>query len=46
MGQPAAKQGDKVMAVDTHILLVPSPARARRRPPRCRTRSRGRSRAG
>ena len=25
MGQPAAKQGDKVMAVDTHILLVPSP---------------------
>ena len=25
MGQPAAAQGDKVMAVDTHILLVPSP---------------------
>jgi uncharacterized Zn-binding protein involved in type VI secretion len=25
MGQPAAKQGDKVMASDTHILLVPSP---------------------
>ena len=25
MGQPAAKQGDKVMAVDTHILLVPAP---------------------
>jgi uncharacterized Zn-binding protein involved in type VI secretion len=25
MGQPAAKQGDKVMGVDTHILLVPSP---------------------
>lgn len=25
MGQPAAKQGDKVMATDTHILLVPSP---------------------
>ena len=25
MGQPAATQGDKVMAVDTHILLVPSP---------------------
>lgn len=25
MGQPAAKQGDKVMAVDTHILLVPTP---------------------
>jgi uncharacterized Zn-binding protein involved in type VI secretion len=25
VGQPAATQGDKVMAVDTHILLVPSP---------------------
>jgi uncharacterized Zn-binding protein involved in type VI secretion len=25
MGQPAAKQGDKVMATDTHILLVPAP---------------------
>ena len=25
MGQPAAKQGDKVMANDTHILLVPAP---------------------
>lgn len=25
MGQPAAKQGDKVMAVDTHILMVPTP---------------------
>jgi uncharacterized Zn-binding protein involved in type VI secretion len=25
MGQPAAKQGDKVMAVDTHIVLVPAP---------------------
>ena len=25
MGQPAAKQGDKVVAVDTHIILVPSP---------------------
>ena len=25
MGQPAATQGHKVMAVDTHILLVPSP---------------------
>ena len=24
MGQPAAKQGDKVVAVDTHIVLVPS----------------------
>ena len=25
MGQPAAKQGDKIMAVDTHIVLVPIP---------------------
>ena len=25
MGQPAAKQGDKVVAVDTHIVMVPSP---------------------
>ena len=25
MGQPAAKQGDKVMASDTHIIMVPSP---------------------
>lgn len=25
MGQPAAKLGDKVVAVDTHIILVPSP---------------------
>jgi uncharacterized Zn-binding protein involved in type VI secretion len=24
MGQPAAKQGDKVFAVDTHIVLVPA----------------------
>ena len=24
MGQPAAKQGDRVVAVDTHIVLVPS----------------------
>lgn len=24
MGQPAAKQGDKIVAVDTHIVLVPS----------------------
>ncbi|SRR6266511_2464503 len=23
MGQPAAKQGDQVMAVDTHIVIVP-----------------------
>ena len=25
MGQPAAKQGDKVVAVDIHIIMVPSP---------------------
>jgi uncharacterized Zn-binding protein involved in type VI secretion len=25
MGQPAAKQGDQIMATDTHIVLVPSP---------------------
>lgn len=25
MGQPAAKQGDQVIAVDTHIVMVPSP---------------------
>ena len=25
MGQPAAKQGDQVTAVDTHIVLVPAP---------------------
>ena len=25
MGQPAAKQGDKVVGVDTHIIMVPSP---------------------
>lgn len=25
MGQPAAKQGDKVVATDTHIVLVPAP---------------------
>jgi len=24
MGQPAAKQGDKVLATDTHIVMVPS----------------------
>lgn len=28
MGQPAAKQGDKIVAVDTHIVLVPSPSGA------------------
>ena len=25
MGQPAAKQGDRVIATDTHIVLIPSP---------------------
>jgi uncharacterized Zn-binding protein involved in type VI secretion len=25
MGQPAAKMGDKVMAVDIHIILIPAP---------------------
>lgn len=25
MGQPAAKQGDKVLATDTHIVMIPSP---------------------
>ena len=25
MGQPAAKQGDHVIAVDTHIVMIPSP---------------------
>jgi len=25
MGKPAAKQGDKITATDTHILMVPSP---------------------
>src|SRR5262249_10557144 len=25
MGQPVAKQGDTVVATDTHIILVPSP---------------------
>lgn len=25
MGQPAAKQGDRVTATDTHVILVPSP---------------------
>ncbi|HEX8186075.1 MAG TPA: PAAR domain-containing protein [Blastocatellia bacterium] len=25
MGQPAAKQGDQVKAIDTHIVMVPSP---------------------
>jgi len=25
MGQPAAKQGDKITATDTHIVIVPGP---------------------
>lgn len=25
MAQPAAKQGDKIVAVDTHIVMVPAP---------------------
>ncbi len=25
MGQPAAKQGDQVIATDTHLVLVPAP---------------------
>jgi uncharacterized Zn-binding protein involved in type VI secretion len=25
MGQPAAKQGDQITAIDTHIILIPSP---------------------
>jgi uncharacterized Zn-binding protein involved in type VI secretion len=25
MGNPAAKQGDKILALDTHILMIPSP---------------------
>lgn len=25
MSQPAAKQGDKIVAMDTHIVMVPSP---------------------
>ncbi len=25
MGQPAAKQGDQIAAVDTHIVMVPAP---------------------
>lgn len=26
MGQPAAKKGDKVMAIDVHIIMIPTPA--------------------
>lgn len=25
MGQPAAKQGDKIVATDTHIVMIPAP---------------------
>ena len=25
MGQPAAKQGDMIVATDTHVLMIPSP---------------------
>src|SRR3990172_6106372 len=25
MGQPAAKQGDQIVATDTHIVMVPAP---------------------
>jgi uncharacterized Zn-binding protein involved in type VI secretion len=25
MGQPAAKQGDTILATDTHIVMIPSP---------------------
>lgn len=25
MGQPAAKQGDQITAMDTHIIMIPSP---------------------
>jgi uncharacterized Zn-binding protein involved in type VI secretion len=28
MGQPAAKQGDRIVATDTHIVMVPSPSGA------------------
>jgi uncharacterized Zn-binding protein involved in type VI secretion len=26
MGQPAAKQGDQIVATDTHIVMVPTPS--------------------
>ena len=26
MGQPAAKKGDQITAIDTHVVIVPSPA--------------------
>ena len=25
MGQPAAKEGDQILATDTHIIMIPSP---------------------
>ncbi len=25
MGQPAAKQGDQITAVDTHVIMIPTP---------------------
>ena len=25
MGEPAAKEGDKIIAVDTHIIMIPAP---------------------
>jgi uncharacterized Zn-binding protein involved in type VI secretion len=28
MGQPAAKQGDQIVATDTHLVMVPSPGGA------------------
>jgi uncharacterized Zn-binding protein involved in type VI secretion len=28
MGQPAAKQGDQIVAIDIHIVMVPSPVGA------------------
>ncbi len=28
MGQPAAKQGDRITAVDTHIVMIPAPSGA------------------
>lgn len=26
MGQPAAKQGDRILATDTHVVMVPNPS--------------------
>src|SRR5918996_5502475 len=28
MGQPAARQGDRITAVDTHIVMIPAPSGA------------------